>query len=252
MGKGSNDEPRSGSVAARAAERHGISVACLLVLPLLLLAAMSRECDVTLPLVVADAAILCVLWMWDVGTLVSTAWAARRKCRGLAPPEQPIDYGFGAETWSRVVRARDPYRERDRVELVALGHPARAASFIAGKLAWRAVGLGLVVTFPLAALPLPRERGFVSPTHTALSALRAATIFYRNTHPNVCPSVRDLKRERILDDDFRPFDEWGRTMWITCEGDEIFAHSCGPDRRPATSDDLDVPPSDLPMSSPRK
>jgi hypothetical protein len=195
---------------------------------------------------VGYAALVFGLSGYDIVVLVRVARDARRLKRGL-PPEHPgIDYGIGSDEWLQVVPAESPYRAQDRRDLMARGSPATAARALARDLLGRVVVCGFAYLLLLAGMERPV---FVpeplSGARSEVSALRAATLLYVNTHPGGCPSVGTLLHEGFLDRTFPGQDPWGSPWELHCDGDEVHVTSLGPDRWVGTSDDIVIPPPDV-------
>jgi hypothetical protein len=66
-------------------------------------------------------------------------------------------------------------------------------------------------------------------------------------HPSEdCPTVDQLKAEKILDTGFSLKDPWGQPYKVSCDSDEITCTSPGPDRKEGTDDDVRRPKTDAP------
>ncbi|MDP8998935.1 MAG: type II secretion system GspH family protein [Myxococcota bacterium] len=84
---------------------------------------------------------------------------------------------------------------------------------------------------------------------TACNTIRDATIQWKAVHSGEdCPTIDQLKQEKILDTGFSVKDPWGVTFKMACDSDEITCSSAGPDRKEGTEDDLHVPQADIPGS----
>jgi prepilin-type N-terminal cleavage/methylation domain-containing protein len=57
-----------------------------------------------------------------------------------------------------------------------------------------------------------------------------------------CPTATQLVNDDILDEDSPLTDPWGKPWRIDCSEDHVSVGSDGPDRTPATVDDIRVPP----------
>jgi general secretion pathway protein G len=80
---------------------------------------------------------------------------------------------------------------------------------------------------------------------TACNTIRDATIQWKAVHPNEdCPTVEQLKAEKIVDTGFSLKDPWGSQFKVACDADEITCTSSGPDRKEGTEDDIHVPQAD--------
>ncbi len=77
---------------------------------------------------------------------------------------------------------------------------------------------------------------------TACNTIRDATIQWKAVHAGEdCPTIDQLKKEKILDTGFSVKDPWGIAFKLACDTDEITCTSAGPDRKDGTDDDLHVP-----------
>lgn len=84
---------------------------------------------------------------------------------------------------------------------------------------------------------------------TACNTIRDATIQWKAVHSGEdCPTIDQLKQEKILDTGFSVKDPWGITFKLACDSDEIMCMSAGPDRKEGTEDDVHVPQADTPSS----
>ena len=82
---------------------------------------------------------------------------------------------------------------------------------------------------------------------TACNTIRDATIQWKAIHPGEdCPTVEQLKQEKIVDTGFSLKDPWGSQFKVACDSDEITCTSSGPDRKDSTEDDIHVPQADTP------
>jgi general secretion pathway protein G len=61
-----------------------------------------------------------------------------------------------------------------------------------------------------------------------------------------CPTIDQLRQEKILDTGFSVKDPWGSLFKVSCDTDEITCTSPGPDRKEGTDDDIHVPQADVP------
>jgi general secretion pathway protein G len=84
---------------------------------------------------------------------------------------------------------------------------------------------------------------------TACNTIRDATIQWKAVHSGEdCPTIDQLKQEKILDTGFSVKDPWGVTFKLACDTDEITCTSAGPDKKEGTEDDLHVPQVEAPGS----
>jgi general secretion pathway protein G len=81
---------------------------------------------------------------------------------------------------------------------------------------------------------------------TACNTIRDATIQWKAVHSGEdCPTIDQLKQEKILDTGFSVKDPWGIAFKLSCDTDEITCTSAGPDRKDSTDDDIHVPQPDV-------
>jgi len=85
----------------------------------------------------------------------------------------------------------------------------------------------------------------------ACNNVRDATIKWRAWHPGEdCPTMDQLKSEKVLDTGFNVKDPWGKPYGLSCDADEITCTSAGPDRKEGTEDDIHVPKVDTTTGKP--
>jgi general secretion pathway protein G len=90
-----------------------------------------------------------------------------------------------------------------------------------------------------------KKRADIGAARTACNTIRDATIQWKAVHPgDDCPTVDQLKQEKILDTGFNLKDPWTGLFKIACDADEITCTSSGPDRKEGTDDDIHVPQVD--------
>jgi general secretion pathway protein G len=70
--------------------------------------------------------------------------------------------------------------------------------------------------------------------------LRQAVALWRTDSPAECPSVKQLKKDKLLDA-VGGNDPWNKPYKIKCEDGEVFVESSGPDQKRGTQDDIVVP-----------
>ena len=70
--------------------------------------------------------------------------------------------------------------------------------------------------------------------------LRQAVSLWRTDSPGECPSVSQLKKDKLLDQ-VGGDDPWGKSYNIKCEDGEVYVSSSGPDQKRGTEDDIVVP-----------
>lgn len=84
---------------------------------------------------------------------------------------------------------------------------------------------------------------------TACNTIRDATIQWKAIHSGEdCPTIDQLKKEKILDTGFNVKDPWNMNFKLACDSDEINCTSTGPDRKEGTEDDIHVPQLDTAAS----
>jgi general secretion pathway protein G len=82
---------------------------------------------------------------------------------------------------------------------------------------------------------------------TACNTIRDATIQWKAVHSGEdCPTIDQLRQEKILDTGFSVKDPWGSLFKVACDSDEITCTTPGPDRKEGTDDDIHVPQADVP------
>jgi hypothetical protein len=76
---------------------------------------------------------------------------------------------------------------------------------------------------------------------------RGATVMWRSQHPHDgCPTVAQLKQDKLLGDAFNEKDPWGNAINLSCEEDDIVCETDGPDQKHGTPDDVRVPSTHSP------
>jgi hypothetical protein len=223
--------PRAGSVAACVRLRTRLTASVGAIVLLWSFCAASRWACF---MVIAGMALASIV---DAICLGAAARAARRGRTG-------IDFGLGRD-WTRTALATDPYREQERVEIVARGNPWAAG----GAIVWAFFVRVLVVLLPIvwittAISPVCTESR-IGRARTMLDTVRQATMQYKAVYGDrACPTVEKLIASGDLDAGFRARDPWGGVIQIVCVDDEILARSAGPDRRWGTDDDMTAPQDD--------
>jgi general secretion pathway protein G len=85
----------------------------------------------------------------------------------------------------------------------------------------------------------------VGTTKTACNTIRSATLLWKNNHPGEdCPTIDQLKTEKLLGSDFSAKDPFGNPFKLDCTADEITCNTAGPDTKEGTPDDIIVPVPD--------
>ena len=87
-------------------------------------------------------------------------------------------------------------------------------------------------------------RGGAPPEQAALSTakqLARAAADWERERPDVgCPTLSQLKVDRVLEADVRGDDPWGGRFRISCPGDVVEVRSAGGDGRFQTDDDVEL------------
>jgi general secretion pathway protein G len=95
-----------------------------------------------------------------------------------------------------------------------------------------------------------KKKADIGAAKTACNTARSATLIWRSSHPTEdCPTIEQLKQERVLDTGFNAKDSWGNPFKLSCDADEINCTTAGPDRKEGTDDDIKVPQSDTPAAT---
>jgi general secretion pathway protein G len=90
-----------------------------------------------------------------------------------------------------------------------------------------------------------KKKADIGTTGTACNTARGATVMWKSNHPgDECPTIDQLKQEKVLGSDFSAKDPWGNQIKLSCETDEVVCTSAGPDRKEGTDDDIRVPKAD--------
>ena len=75
-------------------------------------------------------------------------------------------------------------------------------------------------------------------------AIRGAVKAWWVEHdPSLCPSVKELVSDQVLDKDNSATDPWGKPWRIECAESDVTIYSDGSDRIAGTSDDIRIPPT---------
>src|SRR5579859_2523867 len=83
-----------------------------------------------------------------------------------------------------------------------------------------------------------KKKADIGTARTACNSVRSAVLLWKNGHPNEdCPTVDQLKQEKLLDTGFSKTDAWGNSFKLDCQADEIVCTTAGPDRKEGTDDD---------------
>lgn len=83
------------------------------------------------------------------------------------------------------------------------------------------------------------DRARVESTGTTVKVIEMGVELWRATHDDLCPTVEQLVRDRVLDP--KPAvanDPWGTAFTIQCSDEAVSVRSAGPDRKLGTADDI--------------
>jgi general secretion pathway protein G len=87
-----------------------------------------------------------------------------------------------------------------------------------------------------------KKKADIGTTNTACNTARNATVMWKSSHPTEdCPTIEQLKQEKLLGSDFSVKDPWGNPLKLACDTDETVCTTAGPDRKDGTDDDIKVP-----------
>jgi len=90
-----------------------------------------------------------------------------------------------------------------------------------------------------------KKKADIGTTNTACDTAREATVMWKNNHPgDECPTIEQLKQDKMLGSDFSVKDPWGNPLKLACDVDEITCTTAGPDRKEGTDDDIHRPKVD--------
>lgn len=90
---------------------------------------------------------------------------------------------------------------------------------------------------------------FFGPTQDKTAAANARAIrgavkaWWLEHDPTLCPEVRQLVTDQILDKDQTGKDPWGKPWRIECAENDVTIYSDGRDRIAGTPDDIRIPPT---------
>ncbi len=109
--------------------------------------------------------------------------------------------------------------------------------------------LGLIAG-SVAVAVLPRlTKAQIETTRTSAKSLRTAAETWRGEHGGTdCPTAQVLVQDKMVDSASKLTDAWDSPFKISCEEDEIYVFSAGPDKREGTKDDIRVPETQQPTS----
>jgi type II secretory pathway pseudopilin PulG len=83
----------------------------------------------------------------------------------------------------------------------------------------------------------------IGTTKTACNSIRSQTLIWKQQHAGEdCPTLEQLRQDKLLDRGFSLKDPFGNPFRLTCETDEITCSTAGPDHKEGTDDDIIVPP----------
>lgn len=87
--------------------------------------------------------------------------------------------------------------------------------------------------------PSALDRARIASTGPTLELLRMGAELWRATHDDVCPTVEQLERDRVLDPKSAVRnDPWGTAIAIQCSDEQVSVASAGPDKKFGTADDI--------------
>jgi general secretion pathway protein G len=99
--------------------------------------------------------------------------------------------------------------------------------------------MAMIATAVAVAVMPQLEKSRIQTAKTDVAAVRSATQLFLAEMPGKCPSMEDLKSERLLDKGKRTTDPWDQEFVINCiEGDDPDVYSLGPDMQDGTEDDV--------------
>ena len=99
--------------------------------------------------------------------------------------------------------------------------------------------MAMIATAVAVAVMPQLEKSRIQTAKTDVAAVRSAVQLYLAEMPGKCPSMDDLKSERLLDKGKRTTDPWDKEFVIECvEGDDPDVYSMGPDMQEGTEDDV--------------
>ena len=109
--------------------------------------------------------------------------------------------------------------------------------------------LGLIAG-SVAVAVLPRlTKAQIETTRTSAKSLRTAAETWKGENGGTdCPTAQVLVQSKMVDSASKLTDAWDNPFKITCEEDEIYVFSAGPDKREGTKDDIRVPETQQPTS----
>ena len=99
--------------------------------------------------------------------------------------------------------------------------------------------MAMIATAVAVAVMPQLEKSRIQTAKTDVAAVRSAVQLFLAESPGTCPSMDDLKAERLLDKGKRTTDPWDKEFVIVCiEGDDPDVYSTGPDMQDGTEDDV--------------
>jgi hypothetical protein len=202
-------------------------------------------------LVAVSASFLSLLGLLEnLGDLTIAIDGVWRMKRGLPARWSGMDFGVGPDVWVSPMPATGPYRASGRVE-----HEARGSPWLATKLLLlSACSHALFIATFVGVFVALCTRGCmctggcpsgVSLARTACNSIRSQTLIWKQHHPSdPCPTLDELRSERLLDRGFLEKDPFGNRYHLLCDEDEVVCWTAGPDHKTGTEDDIVVPPPD--------
>jgi len=90
-------------------------------------------------------------------------------------------------------------------------------------------------------LPQLKKAQIETAKNNAVAIRHAVTRWKLNNSGGECPTMSQLIQDKQIDSASKATDPWDSQYKITCEGDEIYVTSAGPDKKEGTDDDIRVP-----------
>lgn len=87
-----------------------------------------------------------------------------------------------------------------------------------------------------------RDAKVTTAANSARSLREAAKGWWLSHDDTTCPSLDDLMKEGLLDEDSPKHDPWNKPWHIECAGNAVTVSSDGPDQERGTTDDIRIPP----------
>lgn len=92
--------------------------------------------------------------------------------------------------------------------------------------------MAMIATGVAVAVMPQLEKSRIKTARSDVAAIRTAVQLYLADNPSGCPTVEDLKQNRLLDSAKRTTDPWDQEFVIKCQaGDDPEVYSIGPDKQ---------------------